>query len=132
MFDMGFAEMVTIAIVALLVIGPERLPTVARKAGIYFARMRRFITNVRADVERELRTDELQRLLQQQQDELQSLKEIVNDTRKDADLDSLAGGLKETAGEVQQATRLDDTAPARPSGAADPETFDAAGDKSRA
>lgn len=132
MFDLGFAEMVVIAIVALLVIGPERLPTVARKAGVYFAKMRRFITNVKADVEREFRTDELQRLLQQQQDELQSLKEIVNDTRKDADLDALSGSLRETANEVQQAARLDDAAPARPSDAADPQTLDAPGDKSRA
>lgn len=78
MFDMGFAEMMVIGIVALLVIGPERLPSVARSAGRWFAKIRNFVSNVKSDVEREFKTDELQKILQQQQDELQSLKEAVN------------------------------------------------------
>ncbi len=102
MFDIGFAEMLIIGIVALLVIGPERLPGVARKAGVYFARLRRFVTNVRADVEREFRTDELQRMLQQQQDELQSLKDVVNETRKDADLESIEAAVMEAAAEANK------------------------------
>ena len=102
MFDIGFAEMLIIGIVALLVIGPERLPGVARKAGGYFARLRRFVTNVRADVEREFRTDELQRMLQQQQDELQSLKDVVNETRKDADLESIEASVMEAAKEASK------------------------------
>ncbi len=102
MFDIGFAEMLIIGIVALLVIGPERLPGVARKAGVYFARLRRFVTNVRADVEREFRTDELQRMLQQQQDELQSLKDAVNETRKDADLESIEAAVMEAAAEASK------------------------------
>ena len=93
MFDMGFAELLIISIVALLVIGPERLPAVAKKAGYYIARVQRFVSNVRTDVEREFRTDELQKMLSQQQTELQSLKEIVKDTvtetQKDIDLDSI-------------------------------------------
>ena len=104
MFDIGFAEMLIIGIVALLVIGPERLPGVARKAGSYFARLRRFVSNVRADVEREFRTDELQRMLQQQQDELQSLKDAVNETRKEADLESIEASVKEA---VEQANADD-------------------------
>lgn len=78
MFDMGFAEMVVIGIVALLVIGPERLPAVARSAGRWVAKIRNFVNSVKSDVEREFKTDELQKILQQQQDELQSLKEAVN------------------------------------------------------
>lgn len=130
MFDLGFAEMVVIAIVALVVIGPERLPAVARKAGMYFARMRRFITNVKADVEREFRTDELQRMLQQQQDELQSLKEIVNDTRNDADIDGIAQNLKQSGAEAAEASRIDGSVPETPSQPA-PETLEPA-DKPRA
>jgi len=95
MFDMGFAEMLVIGIVALLVIGPERLPAVARKAGSYFARIRRFVSNVKSDVEREFRTDELQQMLRQQQDELKSLKNIVNETRRDVDLESLERSIRE-------------------------------------
>lgn len=109
MFDMGFAEMVIIAIVALVVIGPERLPAVARKAGAYVGRIRRFVNNVKSDVEREFRTDELQRMLQQQQDELQSLKEVVNDSKRDADL----GSITETINETVDAVR-DDAATATP------------------
>jgi sec-independent protein translocase protein TatB len=112
MFDIGFAEMLIIGIVALLVIGPERLPAVARKAGTYFARLRRFVTNVRADVEREFRTDELQRILQQQQDELQSLKDAVNETRKDADLESIEASVKEA---VEQVNADDSSAADTPS-----------------
>ena len=70
MFDMGFTEMMLIGIVALIVIGPERLPGVARTAGKYFGRLKRFMTSVRADVEQELRADELRQILAQQQREL--------------------------------------------------------------
>jgi len=78
MFDMGFAEMLVIGIVALIVIGPERLPSVARSAGKWFAKIRNFVSSVKNDVEREFKTDELKKILEQQQDELQSLKEAMN------------------------------------------------------
>ncbi len=100
MFDMGFAEMLIIGIVALLVIGPERLPSVARKAGAYVAKIKRFITNVKSDVEREFRTDELQQMLKQQQEELSSLKDIVNETKKDVDLGSIEKSLRDSGEEV--------------------------------
>ena len=100
MFDMGFAEMMLIGIVALLVIGPERLPSVARKAGAYVAKVKRFITNVKSDVEREFRTDELQQMLKQQQEELSSLKDIVNETKKDVDLGSIEKSLRDSGEEV--------------------------------
>lgn len=96
MFDMGFAEMLIIGIVALLVIGPERLPAVARKAGTYVAKIKRFVSNVKSDVEREFRTDELQQMLKQQQEELSSLKDIVNETKKDVDLESIEQSIKES------------------------------------
>ncbi len=95
MFDMGFAEMVIIGIVALLVIGPERLPSVARKAGRYVAKIKLFVSNVKSDVEREFRTDELQQMLKQQQEELSSLKDIVNETKRDIDLDSVEKSINE-------------------------------------
>lgn len=85
MFDMGFTELVLIGIVALVIIGPERLPGVARTAGKYFGKLRRFMTNVKADVESELRADELREILNKQQDELQSLKKVVEDVGKDVD-----------------------------------------------
>ena len=64
MFDIGFWELVIIAIVALLVIGPERLPSSAREAGKWLGRLRRFINNTRLELERELRLDEARDLAQ--------------------------------------------------------------------
>jgi len=81
MFDMGFAEMMIIAIVALLVIGPERLPAVARSTGKWVAKIKNFVSSVKDDVEREFKTDELRKMLDQQKDELQSLKEAMNSTK---------------------------------------------------
>jgi len=83
MFDMGFAEMMVIGIVALIVIGPERLPSAARSAGKWFAKIKNFVNSVKNDVEREFKTDELQKILAQQQDELQSLKEAMNSANND-------------------------------------------------
>jgi sec-independent protein translocase protein TatB len=83
MFDMGFTEMLLIGIVALVVIGPERLPGVARTAGKYVGRLKRFMTSVKADVEQELRADELRQILSQQQKELDSLKDSISEAGKD-------------------------------------------------
>lgn len=97
---MGFAEMMIIGIVALLVIGPERLPSVARSAGKWFAKIKNFVNNVKNDVEREFKTDELQKMLAQQQDELQSIKEAMNQKDSSSDpsikeeIDSIAKDLK--------------------------------------
>ena len=62
MFDIGFSELIVIAIVALVVIGPERLPRVARTAGLLFGRMQRYVNDVKADISREIQLDELKRL----------------------------------------------------------------------
>jgi sec-independent protein translocase protein TatB len=59
MFDIGFSEFVVIGIVALVVIGPERLPKVARTAGHLFGRMQRYVADVKADLNREIDASEL-------------------------------------------------------------------------
>ena len=59
MFDIGFSELVVCGIVALVVIGPERLPRVARTLGVLFARMQRYVTQVKSDINRELELAEL-------------------------------------------------------------------------
>lgn len=59
MFDIGFSEFVVIGIVALVVIGPERLPKVARTAGHLFGRMQRYVADVKADLNREMDASEL-------------------------------------------------------------------------
>ena len=62
MFDVGFSEMVVIGLVALVVIGPERLPRVARTLGVLFGRMQRYVTQVKADINREIEASDLSKV----------------------------------------------------------------------
>jgi sec-independent protein translocase protein TatB len=59
MFDIGFSELLLIGVVALIVIGPERLPKVARTAGHLYGRMQRYVATVRSDISKEIQLDEL-------------------------------------------------------------------------
>ena len=59
MFDIGFSEMVVCAVVALVVIGPERLPRVARTLGVLFGRLQRYVAQVKADINREIEAADL-------------------------------------------------------------------------
>src|SRR5512147_2760668 len=62
MFDIGFSELLVIGIVALIVIGPERLPRVARTLGHLAGRMQRYVADVKADINREIELDELRKM----------------------------------------------------------------------
>ena len=59
MFDIGFSELMVIGVVALVVIGPERLPKVARTMGVLFGRLQRYVTQVKSDISREMELAEL-------------------------------------------------------------------------
>ncbi|MBT8430136.1 MAG: Sec-independent protein translocase protein TatB [Gammaproteobacteria bacterium] len=84
MFDVGLLELLLVGIVALLVVGPERLPKLARTAGMWLGRGRRFIGSVKDDIDRELKADELRSILEKQkQKQNNPLHEIVEDTKKD-------------------------------------------------
>ncbi|OGA51071.1 MAG: twin arginine-targeting protein translocase TatB [Betaproteobacteria bacterium RIFCSPLOWO2_12_FULL_62_13] len=78
MFDIGFSELMLIAVVALIVIGPERLPTVARTLGHLFGRMQRYVNDVKADISREMELDELKKLQASMQDAAQSIQQSVS------------------------------------------------------
>jgi len=67
MFDIGFSEIVVIAVVALVVIGPERLPKTARTLGHLFGRLQRYVADVKADINREMQLEDLRKLQQQVQ-----------------------------------------------------------------
>ena len=77
MFDIGFSELMVIAVVALIVIGPERLPTVARTLGHLFGRMQRYVNDVKADISREMELEELRKLQNSMQDAARSLEQSV-------------------------------------------------------
>ncbi len=78
MFDIGFSELFLIAVVALVVLGPERLPKAARFAGLWVRRARAQWYSVRSELERELATEELQRTLR---DTRKAVTDIGDDMR---------------------------------------------------
>jgi sec-independent protein translocase protein TatB len=77
MFDIGFSELVVIGIVALLVIGPERLPKVARTLGHLLGRAQRYVSDVKSDINREMQLDELKKLQTQVTDSARALEDSV-------------------------------------------------------
>jgi len=77
MFDVGFSEMLVIAIVALVVIGPERLPKVARTAGVLFGRLQRYVAQVKADINREMEAADLGKVKSEFEDAARSLKSDI-------------------------------------------------------
>lgn len=63
MFDIGFSELLLVGLVALLVLGPERLPVAARMAGLWIGRLKRSFNTLKTEVEREIGADEIRRQL---------------------------------------------------------------------
>jgi len=63
MFDVGFSELLLVGLVALLVLGPERLPVAARMAGLWIGRLKRSFNSLKTEVEREIGADEIRRQL---------------------------------------------------------------------
>lgn len=108
MFDIGFWELSVLGIVALLVIGPERLPGVARTVGAWVGRGKRFISSVKADIDQELRTDELKRILEKQKS-LNPLHEIMEETS-----DSLKEVGRETTKTLNDAKKEHETGSSQP------------------
>ena len=97
MFDLGFSEIIVIGIVALVVLGPERLPVVARVAGKYFSKARRVIDQLKEDIELESEMAELKALQSQARDiaeevthsvrgQMQSIQGEVDSLRQDLDI----------------------------------------------
>ena len=78
MFDIGFSELLVIAVVALIVIGPERLPKVARTMGHLLGRLQRYVNDVKSDISREMELDELRKLQASVQDAARSIENSVS------------------------------------------------------
>ncbi len=77
MFDIGFSELMVIGVVALLVIGPEKLPKVARTLGHLLGRAQRYVNDVKSDINREIQLDELKKLQSQVTDSARALEDSV-------------------------------------------------------
>jgi len=85
MFDVGFSEMLVIGIVALVVIGPERLPRVARTLGVLFGRMQRYVSQVKADINREMEAADLGKVKSEFEDAARSFKTDIESQAADAE-----------------------------------------------
>ena len=78
MFDIGFSELMVIAVVALVVIGPERLPKVARTAGHLMGRLQRYVNDVKSDINREMELEELRKFKNEFEQTAQSVQADVS------------------------------------------------------
>ncbi len=81
MFEVGFSELLMVGLIALLVIGPERLPKAARIAGFWLGKARATITSVKAEIKQELQAEEMRQLLQQQQSIADELQQVAQDAK---------------------------------------------------
>lgn len=106
MFDIGFWELVVIAVVALLVVGPDRLPKLAYEAGIWFGKVQRFLRKTRSEIENELHQYEIRQMLQEQQREIDRLKTLVEDTGQEVagNLESLSNDASPQSSETDSTT----------------------------
>lgn len=101
MFDIGFWELAVIGVIALLVIGPERLPGVARNVGLWVGRARRYVAHVKRDIERELHAEEVRELLEKPEglDDIRNIARetasVFEDTRRE--LDATARTIRDPA-----------------------------------
>ena len=87
MFDFGFSEIFLLSLVALIVLGPTRLPEVMRTCGLWLGRARRVYNNVRLEIEREVGMDDIRRQLHNEQimSELDAVQKEANSLKKDID-----------------------------------------------
>lgn len=93
MFDIGFSELIVIAVVALVVIGPERLPKVARTIGHLLGKAQRYVNDVKTEINREMEIDELRRLQAEMQEAARKLETNVHQTMRETE-DSVQQSVK--------------------------------------
>jgi len=98
MFDMGFLELLMIGIIALIVLGPERLPKAARSVGLWVGKAKQGFNSIKQEIDRELKVQELQQQLEKQKSELldQNPLESINSVVSEAQntIDDISEGLK--------------------------------------
>jgi sec-independent protein translocase protein TatB len=120
MFDIGFSELIVIGVVALIVIGPERLPKVARTLGHLFGRAQRYVNDVKADINREMQLDELKKLQAEVTDSARafedSMRKEIDATRNaiEAPAQAAVAELEQTAKLVTESTHSSADTTAKP------------------
>ena len=110
MFDIGFSELIVIALVALIVIGPERLPRVARTLGALLGRAQRYVNDVKADIQREVDLDELKSLKSSFQDAAKSVEQSVSQVGQE--LQAAGESLNQSISATAEEPKAEAAAPA--------------------
>ena len=110
MFDVGFSELIVIALVALIVIGPERLPRVARTVGALLGRAQRYVNDVKADIQREVDLEELKNVQSTFQDAAKSIEQSV--TQAGQELQAVGQSLEASTAAEPAATPAAEAPPA--------------------
>ncbi|MBS1141086.1 MAG: Sec-independent protein translocase TatB [Proteobacteria bacterium] len=105
MFDIGFSELMVIGVVALIVIGPERLPKVARTLGHLLGRAQRYVSDVKSDINREMQLDELKKLQTQVTDSARAMEESVR-KEYDSARSAIEAPAKEAVAELNETAKL--------------------------
>ena len=102
MFDIGFSELCMIGLIALLVIGPERLPKVARLAGFWLGKTRHMIASVKAEINEELRAEEMRQIFKEQAG-MKEFQQILDEASNTAD--SVKSTLKQLPDTLAEQTK---------------------------
>jgi len=98
MFDFGFSKLLILAIIALVVIGPERLPRVARTLGHLYGRLQRYVTQVKSDIHREMEAAELGKMKTEFESAARTFQESVEKSAHDVDRE-----VRETQASLERA-----------------------------
>ena len=122
MFDISFMELLVISVVALIVIGPERLPTVAKTLGHLYGRCRNFVYSVRTDIHNEMRMEERKKMQYRLEETVQSVEKSVRQNVNQVQMTVTDGLNQQDHSTTQQATPPTDSQVASP----DPATHDSA------
>jgi sec-independent protein translocase protein TatB len=96
MFDIGFSEMAVVAVVALIVLGPERLPKVARQAGQWLGKLQRYVSDVKSDISRQMELEELRKMQSEVKEAASGIEESFRSSVAEArtEFDSIAGSVQ--------------------------------------
>ena len=111
MFDIGFPELVIVSVVALLVVGPDKLPGTIRTISLWVGRFRRSFSNIKQDIEKEIGADEIRSQLYNESimEDLEKTKDTFTDMKNDVnkainDIDSSVSDLASTASSSQKSS----------------------------
>ena len=84
MFDFGFWEIAIIGVITLIVVGPEKMPSLARKAGLYIGKLNKFFTKIKSDINEELKMDEIKEQISMDEEQI-ILSEVAQEVKSSAE-----------------------------------------------